>query len=89
MGYTRGRGPTHNKFTKTLEDSSTVSIVVGDAPDQWSVKDLIEILKFFDKPADKEVIDVTTPDAKRRSGRSRKAGRDSDKAGEVYQGRSK
>ena len=80
MAFTRGIGPTSNKFTKKMEDNSTIHLKVGRAPDQWSVEELKEILEFFEKPADKEIIDVIAPNAKRGPGRSRKTSGDVDKA---------
>jgi len=79
----RGEGATANKFTKLLLDNTVIKIEVGTAPHQWTIEELKEIVKLLEKPADKEVIDVSEPDAKRGPGRPRKAGTKANPAGKI------
>ena len=81
--YTRGIGPTNNKFAKQLADNSMVILEIGEAPHQWTIKELKEILKLLEKPADIEVIDVTESDAKRGPGRPRKISTKANPAGKI------
>lgn len=82
--FERGKGPTNNKMMKVNEEGVMLSVFeVGNAPHQFSIEELKEILKFFEKPADKEVIDVVEPNPKRGPGRPRGTGKKTDPTGEV------
>ena len=85
--FRRGSGVTSNKFSKDGDGNSVTILEIGNAPHQWTIKELKEILEFFEKPADKEVKDDVTPNAKRGPGRPRKVGPKDSTAGEVSEGR--
>jgi hypothetical protein len=84
---TQGTGPTFNKFTKPIGNGVLI-LEVGEAPHQWTIKELKEILKLLEKPADIEVIDVSEPDAKRGPGRPRAVGTKANPAGKISTPRS-
>ena len=79
---TRGTGPINNKFWKTLADNSVVQLRVGDAPDQFTVAELKEIVNIYEP----EVADAPAPDAKRGPGRPRKVDREVDPTRALPQG---
>ena len=81
--FRRGIGTTNNKFMKDAGGTSVTILEIGDAPHQWAIKELKEILELFEKPADKEVKDDVAPNAKRGPGRPRKVGPEVDTAGEI------
>lgn len=79
---TQGTGATSNKFTKSIGNGVLI-LEVGEAPHQWTIKELKEILKLLEKPADKEVIDVSESDAKRGPGRPRAVSTKANPAGKI------
>jgi len=81
----RGTGPISNKFWKVVNNNTTAKLEVGVASHQWTVDELKEIVKIFDKSADieKEVSDAPKPNAKRGPGRPRKVDPNVDSTGEV------
>lgn len=85
---TQGTGAISNKFTKPIGNEVLV-LEVGEAPHQWTIKELKEILKLLEKPADIEVIDATESDAKRGPGRPRKISTKASPAGAISTPRSK
>jgi len=81
--FERGKGATQNKFMKWEGNVMSARLEVGTAPHQWTIEELKEILKLLEKPADKEVIDVSEPDAKRGPGRPRAVSTKANPAGKI------
>ena len=81
----RGSGPINNKFWKLNDQNIATVLEVGFAAHQWTVDELKEIVKIFDKSVDieKEVSNAPKPNAKRGPGRPRKADSKADSTGEV------
>ncbi len=76
----RGTGLTNNKFYKRLADKSVRILEVGNAPHQFTVTELKEIVAIYE-PEEKN---VAPPNAKRGPGRPRKVDRAIDPTGEVH-----